>query len=243
MKKNTRKFIIYLTLLLGGTSIETGVVWANESGGKSEAEISYTENTDATPPKLPTNPEEDVEIVSPIPVDPGTSGPLSVDYAPHVIFGEKEASSKDDIYYAKLAEVKKPDDSSIKEVPNFLQLTDNRGKSAGWRLTIKQNGQLRNGAYVLKGAEITLKNVSLASPSGGAEPTTVQSITLNPDSGEPAEVARSTEQTGKGTWIIKFGKELKESQKSIQVKVPGKTEKKQGNYTTSLTWELMDAPI
>ncbi|OJG49104.1 hypothetical protein RV06_GL002030 [Enterococcus haemoperoxidus] len=244
MKKTRRKFIVLLSILLGGISIETPSVFADSSiGNKSEAEIFYTENTDITPPIDPREPDESTEIVSPIPVQPGTSGPLSVDFAPHVIFGEHEGSKENDTYYAKLTKIKKKADGSEEEVPNFLQLTDNRGKDAGWRLTVKQNGQLKNGAHILKGAEISLNNITLFSPNNGKEPIAIESVRLDPDSMEPTEVSRSTETTGKGTWMIMFGKDKEESKKSIQVRVPGSAEKKKGNYTTSLTWELIDTPI
>ncbi|WP_071865857.1 WxL domain-containing protein, partial [Enterococcus caccae] len=234
MKKMRRTFMVLIFILLGGVSVETTSVLADSSiGNKSEAEIFYTENTDVTPPIDPEKPDESTEIVSPIPVQPGTSGPLSVDFAPHVIFGEHDGSKENDIYYAKLTKIKKKDDGSEQEVPNFLQLTDNRGKKAGWRLTIKQNGQLRNGTHVLKGAEISLNNITLFSPHSGREPIAIDSVRLDPDSMEPTEVSRSTETTGKGTWMIMFGKDKEESKKSIQVKVPGSVEKKKGNYTTS----------
>ncbi|WP_242590033.1 WxL domain-containing protein [Enterococcus sp. DIV0849a] len=211
------------------------------TGNKSEAEISYTENTDITSPIDPNNPGETTEIISPIPVQPGTSGPLSVDFAPHVIFGEHDGSQKNDIYYAKLTRVKKNDSEEM--VPNFLQLTDNRGKNSGWRLTIKQNGQLKNGTHSLKGAEISLNNLTLFSPDNGGSPIATRSVRLDPEGGEPTEIARSTERTGKGTWLVMFGENEEESKTSIQVSVPGITPKKKGNYTTSLTWELIDTPI
>lgn len=244
MKNIRRKFIVFMSLMLGGTSIEMKEVFADGNiGGKSEAEISYTENTDITSPIDPNNPGEIAEIISPIPVQPGTSGPLSVDFAPHVIFGKHDGSQKNDIYYAKLTRVKKKPDGSEEMVPNFLQLTDNRGKNSGWRLTIKQNGQLKNGTHPLKGAEISLKNITLFSPNTSGRPIAKKSVRLDPEGGEPTEIARSKEKTGKGTWLIMFGQSEEESKTSIQVSVPGTTEKKKGNYTTSLTWELIDTPI
>ncbi|WP_375179748.1 WxL domain-containing protein [Enterococcus rotai] len=244
MKKNRRKFIVFLALLLSELSVETEAVWANDGlGNRSNAEISYIENTDITPPMDPTQPDKSTEIISPIPVPPGTSGPLSVDFAPHVIFGEHDGSQKNDVYYAKLTRIKKNTDGSEEEVPNFLQLTDNRGKNAGWRLTVKQNGQLKNSTHSLKGAQMSLKNITLLSPNNREKPIVVKDVQLDPESDEPVEVSRATETTGKGTWQVMFGKDNEESKTSIQVSVPGTTEKKKGNYSTSLTWELIDTPI
>ncbi|WP_086312957.1 hypothetical protein A5821_000529 [Enterococcus sp. 7F3_DIV0205] len=244
MKKNIKMIIIFLTLSLGGVCLGASAAFANgTTGNKSEGEIYYTENTEVTPLLDSSHPGESIKIISSIPVQPGTPGPLSVDFAPHVVFGEHDGSQKNDIYYAKLTRIKRLADGSEEEVPNFLQLTDNRGKKSGWRLTVKQNGQLRNGAHLLKGAEITLKNIRLFSPNDGAKPIVTESVRLEPEGGEATEVSKSTETSGKGTWIIMFGKDKEESKTSIQVSVPGTIEKKKGNYTTSLTWELIDTPI
>jgi hypothetical protein len=244
MKKYIRKFIVFLTLLLGGTSIETTLAFADGfTKNRSESEISYRENTDSTPPIDPTHPDQAAEIISKIPVTPGTAGPLSVDFAPHVVFGQQEASKKDVIYYAALTKIKRLDSNTEEEIGNFLQLTDNRGKNSSWRLTVTQNGQLKNGAHTLKGAQLSINNITLFSPNHGAKPTASKDVHLDPENGEPTEVSRSTETSGKGTWLIMFGKNKEESKTSIQVRVPGTTEKKQGNYTTSLTWELIDTPI
>ncbi|ALS00770.1 cell surface protein [Enterococcus silesiacus] len=244
MKKIMRKFIVFMALLLGGVCVEVPVVFADGAvENKSEAEILYTENSDITPPIDRDKPGEAVEIVSSVPIRPGTSGPLSVDFAPHVIFGEHDGSQKNDLYYAKLMRIKKLSDGTEEMVPNFLQITDNRGKNSGWRLTIKQNGQLKNGTHSLKGAEISLKNITLFSPNNGGKPIATESVRLDPEGGEPTEMAKSTEKTGKGTWLVMFGKDSEESKTSIQVSVPGTSEKKKGNYTTSLTWELIDTPI
>ncbi|MEI5988690.1 WxL domain-containing protein [Enterococcus crotali] len=243
MKKIRRKFIVFLTLLLGGTSTDTTLVFAEDLiGNKSEAEISYSENTDVTPPIDPSKPGQTITVVSTIPIKPGTTGPLSVDFAPHVIFGPQDASQKNTIYYAKLTKILRSGNLQ-EEVGNFLQLTDNRGKNSGWRLTVKQNGQLRNGTHTLKGAQLSLNNLTLFSPNNGDKPIASKSVRLDPESGEPTEVSHSTEKSGKGTWLIMFGKDKEESKTSIQVSVPGTSEKKQGNYTTSLTWELSDTPI
>ncbi|WP_348923016.1 WxL domain-containing protein [Enterococcus rotai] len=244
MIKIMRKFIVFLVLLLGSFTIEKAFVFAKENTGvKSEVEIFYSENQDITPTYHPAIPKEPVEIISPMPVNPGTAGPLSVDFAPNIVFGEHKASDKDDIYYAKLTKVKKVVDGAENEVPNYLQITDNRGKKEGWRLTVRQNGQLSNRTHDLNGAEISIKNITLISPNSSAKPIAANDIRLDPIKQEAAELSRSDEQTGKGTWIIMFGANNEESKKSIQVNVPGTTEKQKGNYTTSLTWELIDSPI
>ncbi|OEG18124.1 cell surface protein [Enterococcus quebecensis] len=242
--KRTKKLFYNIILILGILTIVQSVTIAQaDTGRQSEVEVFFTENKDPTAPLNPKELSEPVEIISDIPIKPGTPGPLSVDFAPHVVFGEQDGSADDDVYFAQLTKVKTVSDGSEDEVPNYIQITDNRGKDNGWKLTVKQNGQLRNGDHTLTGAEMMLKNIKLISPNGNKEPIYTKDITLDPINSQPMEVSRSDEKTGKGTWIIMFGSNLSESKKSIQIKVPGDIEKKRGKYTTSLTWELVDSPI
>ncbi|MBJ8206316.1 WxL domain-containing protein, partial [Bacillus cereus] len=46
-----------------------------------------------------------------------------------------------------------------------------------------------------------------------------------------------------GTWVNTFGNSVEDAEKSGELSVPGKTKKEQAEYTTSLTWELKDAPM
>ncbi|WP_086329989.1 WxL domain-containing protein [Candidatus Enterococcus mansonii] len=244
MIKTINKLFYSIILVVGSLIItQTMTIAEANTGVPSEVEVFFTENKDPTPPLNPKDPNEHVEVISDLPIKPGTEGPLSVDFAPNVVFGEQEASEEDDVYYAQLTKVRKKSDDTVDEVPNYIQITDNRGKDNGWKLTVKQNGQLRNGDHILVGAEMMLKNVTLISPNDNKKPIYTKDILLDPVASQPIEVSKSDEKTGKGTWIIMFGSNLSESKKSIQIKVPGDTDKKRGKYTTSLTWELVDSPI
>ncbi|MGQ0515828.1 WxL domain-containing protein, partial [Bacillus sp. D-CC] len=75
-----------------------------------------------------------------------------------------------------------------------------------------------------------------------AAPTAEQSITLNP-SGAASDLIDAKENQGMGTWVNTFGKDATEAKQSVELSVPGKTKKEQTQYTTSLTWELTDAPM
>ena len=56
----------------------------------------------------------------------------------------------------KLDTVKAKDGN--KEVPNFVQVTDNRGTNAGWKLSVTQNDQFKTAdGKELTGATLTLK--------------------------------------------------------------------------------------
>ncbi|MFH4233977.1 WxL domain-containing protein, partial [Acinetobacter baumannii] len=67
------------------------------------------------------------------------------------------------------------------EVPNYVQVTDNRGTNAGWKLTVTQNEQFKTTSnQELTGAALTLKNGILNSASGSDAPESLQNITLTP---------------------------------------------------------------
>ncbi|MGI2747673.1 WxL domain-containing protein [Bacillus cytotoxicus] len=212
----------------------------------SKSFIKFEQNTNTVDPTNPINPGEVVEpTTDPTnPEDthePGTQGPLSIDYVSNFNFDSQKASGNNEVYYAKLDQVKNKEGKVI-EVPNYVQLTDNRGTNAGWKLTVKQNDQFKttNGAE-LTGAALTLKNGTLSSASGSDVPTAKQDITLIP--GQSADVVIAEADYGMGTWTNAFGKTADEGKKSIELSVPGKTKKEQAQYTTSLTWELKDSPM
>lgn len=211
---------------------------------KSKSTVSFEEDTSSVDPLDPTNPD----ITNPItPTDPddhedGTAGPLSIDYVSNIRFGLNKASGKEEIYWATLDEIKDSQGADL-QVPNFVQVTDKRGVWDGWHLTVTQEEQFYNASAkeYLESAELTIMNSVPNSADGGDEPTVSSSITLVP--GTPSDVANATESKGSGTWSIRFGQDADAGKKSISLKVPAKTTKAQGEYSTTLTWQLSDSPI
>ncbi|MDF9580967.1 WxL domain-containing protein, partial [Bacillus paranthracis] len=159
---------VSLTALAGGTS----ALAAEQDGGilHSKAFIKFEKNTSTVDPINPINPDEVVEPV----VDPenpddthdkGTDGPLSIDYVSNFNFETQKASGNNELYYANLDTVKAKDGN--REVPNFVQVTDNRGTNAGWKLSVTQNDQFKTADNKeLTGAALTLKNGTPNSASG-----------------------------------------------------------------------------
>lgn len=192
----------------------------------------------------PVNPVDPGKPVRPVnPSKPGTPGPLSIDYVSNIYFGKHRIGKETSTFYANLERVVQADDGAEIDVPNYVQVTDNRGNNKGWQLNVKQAGQLKNGNHVLEGAQLTLLNTKLVSPSRGMEPASSQNIRLNPVSGEASEVMYAAENQGTGTWIGRFGKDADEGRSSIRLTVPGDTKKYEGHYSTTLIWELLDSPI
>lgn len=237
------KLALIGAVTLSTVSVGTSAFAAEKDGGnlKSKAFIKFEKNTDEVNVVNPENPDETVE-----PIDPdkkGTNGPLSIDYVSNFNFDIKKASGNNETYFAKLDKVKKKADGSVIDVPNYVQVTDNRGTNAGWHLTVKQDGQFKTADNKeLDNAVLTLKNSTLKSVAGSDAPTAEKLVTLNPN-GDASDLIDAKVNQGMGTWVNAFGKDAVEAEKSIELSVPGKTKKEQAEYTTSLTWELTDAPL
>ncbi|MCC2454350.1 WxL domain-containing protein [Bacillus cereus] len=243
MKK--KKLALVGIISLSALSAETPAFAADGATMNSKGFIQFEQNTDMVDPVNPTKPEEVVKPRdSKDPKDPhedGTKGPLSIDYVSNFQFKTQKASGNNEVYYASLDRVKKKMDGSIIEVPNYVQVTDNRGTNAGWKLTVTQNEQFKTASnQELTGAALTLKNGTLNSASGNDTPESVQNILLTP--GVASDVVNAKVDQGMGTWTNAFGK-LEDAKKSVELSVPGKTKKEKAEYTTSLTWELKDAPL
>ncbi|EOI00080.1 hypothetical protein UAW_00254 [Enterococcus haemoperoxidus ATCC BAA-382] len=82
------------------------------------ADISFSQDTTITPP---INPTDTTSPVTPNPNDPhqpGTVGPLSLDYVSNFHFGTKVIQTTDATYYAQLDQVENSL-STLINVPNY----------------------------------------------------------------------------------------------------------------------------
>ncbi|WP_239257349.1 WxL domain-containing protein [Listeria ilorinensis] len=249
-KENVAKILtvsmVGIMMTGGGVSVAAADGGAMDSHGY----VTFEQNTDPATPINPTDPTEPVGPKDPAdptdPHEPGTAGPLSIDYVSNFHFGTQKASGKDQVYTASLDKVYKKTDGSEVQVPNFVQVTDNRGSNAGWHLTVKQNGQFKtSGSQELDGAQITLKNSHLNGTDmtdSSIQPTTASGdIVLDP-SGAASDVMNAEVNKGMGTWLTSFGDDTTTGAKSVELFVPGKAKKEASDYSTTLTWTLTDTP-
>ncbi|MDU3375412.1 MAG: WxL domain-containing protein, partial [Enterococcus casseliflavus] len=185
--------------------------------------------------------------------------PLSIDYASSLDFGVNKISNKNEVYYARAQGYLNDDDTaSTLKTANYVQVTDNRGSNAGWRLSVKQNGQFKNESTLnqeLTGSVITLTSPTVRSNAVGVTaPVAEATITLDA-AGAESVVMTAANQTGAGTWVNAWGsvetvteidKDGQEVQadvtKAVALSVPGSTPKDAVSYTTTLTWVLSDTP-
>ncbi|WP_420812307.1 WxL domain-containing protein [Listeria kieliensis] len=207
----------------------------------SKGDITFEKNKGTTKPKDPDT-GKPVIPVDPDPVVP-TNGPLSIDYISNVHFGTQKISGSTEVYYATLDQVKDAESGAISERPNMVQITDDRGTNAGWKLTVKQEAQFKNGSSELDGAVLKFENPTLKSSNKSATNTpTAKAMTLSP-AGAASDVMIANANQGMGTWFDQFGADQDSGKQSISLTVPGDTAKVEGKYETTLTWTLTDSAV
>lgn len=252
--KNTIKAMTLVTLFSSTMGAALSANAAEAEGGTltSTGKVTFKPNTgegSVTPPEKPEKPGQPIfpwDPNKPGKPNPGGQGPLSIDFASSFDFGEQEIVSQDKDYKAKaqlasdteLAEGELP----TQEVPNFVQITDNRGTEAGWTLTVKQEEQFKatkKADKELTGAVITLGNANFYTHSESEVAVGDASLDLTP--GKTVKVMAAKENTGAGTQFVQWGTEDEENAaSSVNLFVPGSTTKYTDEYNTILTWELTD---
>ncbi|MFQ7233308.1 MAG: WxL domain-containing protein [Enterococcus hulanensis] len=225
----------------------------------SNGVIEFIPSTDPIDPVDPENPDpgnpvQPIDPTNPGGPNPGTQGPLSIDYASSLDFGKNRISNKDEVYFARAQKYQAGKNDS----PNYVQISDNRGTNKGWTLSVKQAEQLKSATPTINntliGAQITLTNPTVKSSIlHGIEPTATESISLVP--GETEVVTSAEDGTGAGTWATYWGivEEVEEQDengtvqkvtvtKDVKLSVPGSTPKDAVKYQTQLVWTLSDVP-
>lgn len=243
---------VALTLVGTGT---TALAVEGSADYKSNGAVEFIPNTDPTNPvdpenPDPTNPVEPIDPTNPEGPNPGTPGPLGIDYASSLDFGQNKITNKDELYYAGAQGFSAGIEGEYRG--NYVQVSDNRGTSAGWTLSLKQEGQFASETAAkykeLAGAQITFSSAMASSNVIGVTAPSVKDFSLVPD--ESIVVMSAAPGAGDGTWVDLFGKaemmtiDGKDVQKNkaISLAVPGKTPKEATKYVTELTWTLSDVP-
>ncbi|WP_413518079.1 WxL domain-containing protein [Carnobacterium maltaromaticum] len=249
-----KKSAVVLTVIGLGAPTFSALAEEGESY-QSNGSVEFIANTDPVSPVDPENPDPEkpvtpIDPTDPTGTNPGTSGPLSIDYASSLDFGQNKITNKNETYYANaqtFAEMK----SEYRG--NYVQVTDNRGTNSGWALNLKQEGQLTSETAKqykeLTGAQISLGASVASSISEGVLSPVVTNVQLDPE-GANSVIMLAKEGSGAGTWVDYFGKaeemtidgKIVQKNKSVTLEIPGKTPKEAVKYTTKLTWSLTDVP-
>lgn len=151
----------------------------------------------------------------------GNVGPLTIDNVAPLLFDTHKLEGKEQVYTSVVT------DSNI-------QVTDNRGEESGWNLQVSQTPfiDVKDKAKILKGTKLTL-------PLGTLE-TAGANVSLRPSVVEievteaPTVLMNAIAGSGAGTWASVFDKD------EIKLTVPAGNKK--GEYMSTVTWSLMDAP-
>jgi len=227
--------------------------------------INDENNNSLIEPENPTR-EDTIFPSSPNEDKRGTNrGPLVIDYVSDFHFGEQIMSGNNVTYYAQPASVyNSADDAKNKQngitVPNYIQVTDDRGTSAGWTLKVSQTKDFTvdgksvaagtDDGSALRGTTLHIQNLnSFKRDSNGAKlPTTFatgNAVALS--NGQPETLfagAKEGEGTGSIAILAGSAKATPETaSKSISLDVPGSIKKQKGVlYQAELTWNLEDTP-
>ncbi|MDR2832109.1 MAG: WxL domain-containing protein [Streptococcaceae bacterium] len=141
-----KKSALLATLLLSGATLATtigGTVAFAAEGGTTQSKGTVSFVAGVTQPPTIVDPGNPPEIIDPIKPPTGQSGPLSIDFASDLMFGEQEISSNDKTYYAHPTGFDTDGDKSTIEdyTVDFVQVSDLRGSFAGWTLSVAQDAQ------------------------------------------------------------------------------------------------------
>lgn len=237
MKKLTAVMMVTVmsgSLLMGASSAFAALADSTTSTNSVNFVAGGSEGEEPIGPLDPTNPDNPNP---PSPVDPtdpdnpgtGHVGPLTINYASNIKFGEQKISGRDITY------------NGLNANP-FIQVTDIRGTGAGWNLTAKSTGFANaDGKKVLKGAELSFKNgqIKAGSKNNISVAPVASNIVFNNAASQP--VMNAKKDGGKGTWLNVWSG-TDQSNENVQLKVLAGTAEADTEYTSTITWELADAP-
>ncbi|WP_314066131.1 WxL domain-containing protein [uncultured Vagococcus sp.] len=144
-------------------------------------------------------------------------------------------------------------------IPNFVQVADNRGALTGWNLSVQASPFVgKDGAENLElgGTKLSLNQPSIKGPAGidlssPLAPTTAVSTGFEIN-GSPKNVMTANANAGVGSWSLKFGEETKlqgaayetlVEDTGVKLDIPASAKAKAGvEYKSTVKWILSDAP-
>lgn len=231
-----KKFTVAFIFGFGIFTVSQGVSAEVAADYNSEVNIQFIENDEVTKPVDPNDPDKEVDIDDET-VGGGTAGPLSIDYASNIDFGDVKKSGNEITYFANPITI-----NGGEERAPYVQVTDNRGTKTGWNLQVKQNEQFTNdeGDSVLEGAQLSLRNGAVNSQSS-TENVNSTDIEFN-NFNELYPVLNAADGSGAGTFTNQFGTVVEGKATDVALVIPADIVIEDGKYSTELTWVLEDTP-
>ncbi|MDZ5759992.1 WxL domain-containing protein [Carnobacterium maltaromaticum] len=184
-------------------------------GATSHGHVKLTSEgaTDPTKPLLPSDPEGGTN----------NEGLLTIDNVSPLLFGENKLEGNEMVLETKTKN------------PN-VQVTDKRGEGSGWNLQVKTADFVDkiDSKKILKGAKLSLPLGTALSQGNIATAPVMSAVTLESKDAKPATIMSAAKNTGLGTWVNKF--------EASEVKLTIPSGNLAGEYVSTLTWSLLDAP-
>ncbi|MTD38627.1 WxL domain-containing protein [Erwinia sp. CPCC 100877] len=244
-------------VLIAGLLVSTSVLGAQISlavntenattNGTVTMEKPTAGDSETTDPVDPNNPDNPFVPENPNPGTPeeGTDGLITIDQAPDLDFGTLTLGKAQKAYAALQSGTSA---GASTEVQNFVQVTDKSGNYAGWTLSVKRTEFVEgtDANKTLAGTTLRFKNASLATTTDNptAAPSTfvgagTAGVEIPVDS--KIDLVKAGASEGIGTWIYKMGADAAEGEQSVELDIP-LAQYTVGNYTSTLTWTITDAP-
>lgn len=205
------------------------------------------------------------------PVDPGdpgengggsTTGPLRLVYVPNIDFGSHKIkySQQGNTYYAKYQTVTEQGTNTTHIRPSFFVVSDLRGGTDGWNVTLASDGKLTNESKPSDQLDIVLSLQNFfASNSEGFDVSNIQLLPSHQSSAsqpyldlvanQATVLASAPKGSGAGTTSVLMGTYANkvtdsstdpatETNPAIKLFIPAGKVITQASYSTTLTWTI-----
>lgn len=216
---------VLTTATLFSTSMPTFAAedWKTVVGSEDGKGATSGAHVKLNPADNPTDPTDPLEPSEPG-GETGNVGPLTIDNVTPLEFGEHELNGG------------KVEYTTTSTSPN-VQVTDNRGEGQGWTLQVTSTSfkDINDDTKILKGAVVSLPEGTMKTTSGNVSgQPTPKAVALDTDSPTTQTIMTAEQHKGMGTWADSF------AQDQVKITVPGGNYA--GEYVSTLTWTLLDAP-
>lgn len=226
-KMKTSKLVlasVATTLLFSVSMIASAATDQNEvtgtpdgKGATSHGYVKLTSGDQETGPTEPIEPSVPGGAT-------GNTGSLTIDNASPLLFGENKIEGSKMVF------------ATTTQNPN-VQVTDKRGEGQGWNLQVTTADFVdqKDAKKILKGAELSLP-VGTATPAIGniSVAPSVNAVVLSSTNAKAQTIMAANKNNGLGTWMDKFN--------ASEVKLTVPAGNLAGEYVSTLTWSLLDAP-
>lgn len=219
--------------------------------GDYQVELSFTRGESTFTKKITitiikntiVDPGDGVTPFVPQNEDTGTDSPinegndrLQIQYASNFDFGAANRNLINSKNILSSSDYGTPEGGTVKKVPNFISVNDERKTPTGWNLTVSTTDfvQKDNGS-ILKGAYMTLSNFKYNGTATQKPNVSDKAIEISEN-----QSTVSSDKTGmNGSWSLSLG-DLTSGDKSsgVNLTVPKNAAGSLGEYSTNIVWTL-----